>query len=300
MKSKNQIRTSFSRKVFLVFNTLFFLFMMFACLYPLWYVFIQSISDGRLAHKAMLLPVGTTINNYRNVFTQPEIIQAFGMSVLRTVTGCVLGVFCSMLVGYLFTKETLPFRKLIYRMMVITMYVGGGLIPTFLVYKTYGFMNSFWVYIVPGMVGSYNVILIKTYIEQLPASLEESARIDGAGTFRVFLSIILPLSLPIAATIAIYITNGQWNSWFDNMLYNSTSKKLTTLQYLLYNYINKTEQLIAELQDNRGGMGVNVERLTAQGVKMTVTMVSVIPIMCVYPFMQRYLIKGIMIGAVKG
>ena len=222
------------------------------------------------------------------------------MYVLRTVTGCVLGVFCSMLVGYLFTKETLPFRKLIYRMMVITMYVCGGLIPTFLVYKTYGFMNSFWVYIIPGMVGSYNVILIKTYIEQLPASLEESARIDGAGTFRVFISIILPLSLPIAATIAIYITNGQWNSWFDNMLYNSTSKKLTTLQYLLYNYLNKTEQLIAELQDNRGGMGVNVEKLTAQGVKMTVTMVSVIPIMCVYPFMQRYLIKGIMIGAVKG
>ena len=174
------------------------------------------------------------------------------------------------------------------------------MIPTFLVHNTYGFMNGFWVYIIPGMVGSYNVILIKTYIEQLPASLEESARIDGAGTFRVFISIILPLSLPIAATIAIYITNGQWNSWFDNMLYNSTSKKLTTLQYLLYNYLNKTEQLIAELQDNRGGMGVNVEKLTAQGVKMTVTMVSVIPIMCVYPFMQRYLIKGIMIGAVKG
>lgn len=274
--------------------------MLIACLYPLWYVLIQSLSDGRYANKALLWPVGFTLSNYKSILSMNEISHAFLISVLRTATGCVLSVTSSMFVGYIYTKDTLPFRKLLYRFMIITMYVGGGLIPTFIVLKTYGFMNTFWVYIIPGLVGAYNVILIKTFIEQLPQSLEESARIDGAGTVRVFISIIMPLSVPIAATIAIYVTNGQWNSWFDNMLYNSTSPHLTTLQYLLYNYLNKTEKLLAEMQEQVVNLDQYSTMLTSRGIKMTVTMISVIPIMCVYPFMQRYLIKGIMIGAVKG
>ena len=300
MKRKHGTKTSISRRVFVFFNTLFFSLMLIACLYPLWYVLVQSLSDGRYANRALIWPVGFTFANYISLLGMPEIAHAFLISVLRTVIGCVASVFCSMLVGYIYTKDTLPFRKLLYRFMIVTMYVGGGLIPTFIVLKTYGFMNSFWVYIIPGMVGAYNVILIKTFIEQLPQSLEESARIDGAGTIRVFISIIFPLSIPIAATIAIYVTNGQWNSWFDNMLYNSTSPKLTTLQYLLYNYLNKTEKLLSEIQDQVVNADQYAGLLTSRGIKMTVTMISVIPILCVYPFMQRYLIKGIMIGAVKG
>ena len=194
----------------------------------------------------------------------------------------------------------MPFRRFFYRYLIITMYVSGGLIPTYLVYKAYGFINSFWVYVIPSLLSAYNVILVKTFVEQLPKALEESAKLDGASTMRVFFSIILPLSLPIAATLTIYATNGQWNSWFDNHLYNATNKNLTTLQYLLYTYLMKTEQLLAQMEEANADEAALERLITPRGIKMTVTMISTIPILCVYPFMQRYLIKGLMVGAVKG
>ncbi|MBR0463149.1 MAG: carbohydrate ABC transporter permease [Clostridia bacterium] len=299
-QTRNKIEVGLSRKVFVICNTLLFALLLFVCFYPLWYVFIQSLSDSNRATQALILPVGLTLDNYVQLIQMPEIFNAFIVSILRTVIGTAGTVFCCMYAGYLFTKETLPFRKFWYRMLVITMYVGGGLIPTYLVYKSYGLLNTFGVYVIPSLIGAYYVILIKTFVEQLPSSLVESAKIDGASEMRVFVSIILPLSLPIAATIAIYCTNGQWNSWFDNQLYTVTDKNLTTLQFLLYNYLNKAEKLIEKMEE-QGATSDEVARLmTPRGIKMTVTMISVIPIMCVYPFMQRYLIKGIMIGAIKG
>lgn len=286
-----------SRKVFLVCNTIFFCLILFLCLYPMWYVLIQSFSDGARAADAIVLPVGFTLRNYQELLSMPEIFSAFGISVLRTVVGTVFSVMSSMLLGYVFSKEEMPFRKVMYRILIITMYVSGGLIPTYLVYKGYGLLNSFWVYVVPGIVSAYYVILVKTYVEQMPIALEESAMIDGANTITIFLRIILPLALPMAATIAIYASVGQWNSWFDNQIYTVTNKNLTTLQFLLYNYLNEAEQLIAQMKNN--DMDIS-EIITPRGVRMTVTMVTVVPILCVYPFMQRYLIKGIMIGAVKG
>ena len=299
-QTRNKIEVGLSRKVFVICNTLLFALLLFVCFYPLWYVFIQSLSDSNRATQALILPVGLTLDNYVQLIQMPEIFNAFIVSILRTVIGTAGTVFCCMYAGYLFTKETLPFRKFWYRMLVITMYVGGGLIPTYLVYKSYGLLNPVGVYVIPSLIGAYYVILIKTFVEQLPSSLVESAKIDGASEMRVFVSIILPLSLPIAATIAIYCTNGQWNSWFDNQLYTVTDKNLTTLQFLLYNYLNKAEKLIEKMEE-QGATSDEVARLmTPRGIKMTVTMISVIPIMCVYPFMQRYLIKGIMIGAIKG
>ena len=299
-KSKNAIRVSTSRIMFLAFNAVFFTLMVIVCFYPMWYVFIQSLSESAMAVKAVILPVNFTFNNYVQLMQMPEIFHAFMVSVLRTVLGTCGTVMCCMFAGYLFTKENIPFRKFIYRMMVITMYVSGGLIPTYLVIKEYGLINSFLVYIVPSLIGAYNVILIKTFIEQLPKELEESARIDGASTGTVFFRIILPLSMPIAATIAIYASNSQWNSFIDNQLYTSAKSDLTTLQLLLYNYLNQSERLIAQLEKEGVSSAEMSKILTPRGIKMTVTMISVIPIMCVYPFMQRFLVKGIMIGAVKG
>lgn len=288
---------SISRKVFLVFNALFFTFVIILCFYPIWYVFIQSLSDSKRAVQAIILPVGLTLSNYTEMLAMEDIFSAATISVLRTVVGTGVTVTTTMILGYVFSKEDMPCRKLIYRLLVITMYISGGLIPTYLVYKAYGLLNNFWVYILPGMINAYYIILTKTYIEQLPASVEESAMIDGAGTFTIMGRIIAPMALPIAATIAIYTSVAQWNAWFDNQIYTVADKSLTTLQFLLYTYLNQSEQLLEQMRKNGGDIG---NMLTPRGVKMTVTMITVVPIVCVHPFMQRYLIKGITIGAVKG
>ena len=288
---------SVSRKIFNVFNILFFLVIITLCLYPLWYIFIQSLSSGPLAVNAVAWPINFTLKNYADVFKSGDVPHAFLISVLRTSIGTACTLLACMLLGYLFSKEDMPLRKVMYRILIITMYVSGGLIPTYLVYKAYRLTNSFLVYILPAVVDAYYVILIKTYVEQLPISVEESAMIDGAGTMCIFLKIILPMSLPIVATIAIYASVGQWNSWFDNYIYAISNKKILTLQYMLYRYLQEAESIVRELKERDPGAAVPI---TPRGVRMTVTMITVVPVLCIYPFFQRYLIKGLMIGAVKG
>ena len=288
---------SVSRKIFNVFNILFFLVIITLCLYPLWYIFIQSLSSGPLAVNAVAWPINFTLKNYADVFKSGDVPHAFLISVLRTSIGTACTLLACMLLGYLFSKEDMPLRKVMYRILIITMYVSGGLIPTYLVYKAYRLTNSFLVYILPAVVDAYYVILIKTYVEQLPISVEESAMIDGAGTMCIFLKIILPMSLPIVATIAIYASVGQWNSWFDNHIYAISNKKILTLQYMLYRYLQEAESIVRELKERDPGASVPI---TPRGVRMTVTMITVVPVLCIYPFFQRYLIKGLMIGAVKG
>lgn len=294
---ESKISNSPSRKLFLALNAAFFAIVLFLCLYPMWYVLVQSLSESRYAVNAIFWPDHFTLANFVELLSMPDIFHAFAISVARTVIGTVFAVLASMLLGYVFSKPSLPFRKFLYRMLIITMYVSGGLIPTYLVFKSYGLLNNFWVYVLPTAISAYNVILVKTYVEQLPTSVEESAMIDGASTMTVFFKIILPMSMPIAATIAIYASVFQWNAWFDNQIYTVTAKNLTTLQFLLYNYLNEAESLIDQLSEMGGDVS---NMLTPRGVKMTVTMVTVIPILCIYPLMQRYLVKGIMIGAVKG
>lgn len=274
----NAIKNSPSRKIFLVCNAVFFCLILFLCLYPMWYVLVQSLSDNRQAINAVFWPKGFTLQNYKEIFTMPDIFQALMISVARTVIGTICTVIISMLLGYAFSKQDIPFRKFLYRLLIVTMYVSGGLIPTYLVYKSYGLLNNFWVYILPSVISAYNVILVKTYVEQMPVSVEESAMIDGAGVLVIFIKIILPLAMPIAATIAIFASVAQWNAWFDNQIYTVTAKELTTLQFLLYSYLNQAEQLLAQMKE----MGGNVaDLLTPRGVKMTITMVTVVPILCV-------------------
>lgn len=288
---------SVSRKIFNVFNILFFLVIITLCLYPLWYIFVQSLSSGPLAVNAVAWPINFTLKNYADIFKSGDVPHAFLISVLRTSIGTACTLLACMLLGYLFSKEDMPLRKVMYRILIITMYVSGGLIPTYLVYKAYRLTNSFLVYILPAVVDAYYVILIKTYVEQLPISVEESAMIGGAGTMCIFLKIILPMSLPIVATIAIYASVGQWNSWFDNHIYAISNKKILTLQYMLYRYLQEAESIVRELKERDPGAAVPI---TPRGVRMTVTMITVVPVLCIYPFFQRYLIKGLMIGAVKG
>ena len=271
------------------------------CFYPFYYLVIYSLSDSSQAAQGLvtIFPRGITLENYRQVMQIPEIPRAFLVSVTRSVVGATLTITCCAFFAYLVSKPEMYGRKFIYRMLIITMYVGGGLIPTYLVYRAYGLRNNFLVYLLPSALSAYNVVLIKTYMESIPASLEESALLDGASIGDCFWRIIFPLSIPIIMAVFIFSLVGQWNAWFDAHIYMTRRADLFPLQYILYRYLSQAQQLADRLLSDVGG---NVDQivLTPESVRMTVTVVALVPIMMAYPFLQRYFIKGIMIGAVKG
>jgi ABC-type glycerol-3-phosphate transport system permease component len=276
--------------------TLFFLM----TLYPFYYIFIYSISDPAEAAKGIsvaLWPVKPTFQNYIQVFTIEGLTHATFISVARTVVGTLITVVCCGFFAYLVTKP-IYFRKFFYRMMIITMYVSGGLIPWYVTMRMYHLYDTFAVYVIPSALSAWNVILIKTFIEQLPSSLEESARLDGAGYLRIFFQIIAPLSKPILATIVVFSAVGQWGSWFDNYILVQ-SENLKTVQLYLYEMIRRTS-VIANATNAAALLAAQEGKITPIAVRMTVTMVVTLPIILVYPFMQRYFVKGIMMGAIKG
>ena len=280
------------------FNYFVLLLLGIMTLYPFWYIFIYSISNPALAGGAgaLLWPLGLSFDNYITLFTQANIMHAAFISVSRTVLGTVGGVFCCALFAYLLTKDILPLRKVMYKSLVITMYLSSGLIPWYIVMRMLGLKDNFLLYILPSLVSAFNVILIKTYIESISPALEESAFIDGAGYFTIFRKIIFPLSKPVIATVAIFTAVGQWNSWTDNMFLANT-KELQTLQLLLYTYIVAAEANLAAVKNQLNKLHIFV---TPTSIKMTITMIVTLPIIIVYPMLQRYFTKGIMLGAVKG
>ncbi|AZN43927.1 carbohydrate ABC transporter permease [Paenibacillus albus] len=270
------------------------------CIYPFYYIFIYSISDSQEAMTGVtLLPKSFTLISYTKVFQFDGILNATFISVARTVIGTLLTTFLCSLFAYLMTVQQFPMRKFFYRFLVITLYFNAGLIPWYLLMKQLHFNDSFLLYVVPGAINVFYIILIKTYIEQLPKSLEESAKIDGAGYFTIYAKIIIPISTSILATIAVFTAVDQWNNWFDNYILVS-DKHLQTLQYELYRYVTQASTLARQsgMEINRGGAAQQF--MTPQTVRMTITMVVTLPILCVYPFMQRYFVKGIMMGAIKG
>ncbi len=301
-------KKSFRNRVTLgdVINSIVLLAFTFLCLYPFWYIFIGSISNPNIPVRTLtFLPKDVTLFNYKEVLQSKGLLEAMGISVARTVTGTLLSVLLTAFMAYLFTLRKMPARKFFYRVVIVTMYLSGGLIPTFLVYKSYGLLNTFWVYIIPGAVSVYNMVLVKTFLENgIPESLGESASLDGAGPLTIFFRIMLPLSLPILATIALFVAVGQWNSWFDNMIYNTANSNLDTLQYLLYKKLNEANKIAEAARSGNatmvGDMLSRQMKLTPDSIRMTITMLVTLPILCVYPFLQKYFVKGIMVGAVKG
>lgn len=290
-----------SRVVFNIFNYGLFGLFAFLCFYPLWYVFIYSISEPSrtVMETTILWPLGFSLSNIRQVLQMKGIFHAFMISVARTALGTCGTIFSCTLLGYVFTKHHFPFRTFLYRMLVVTMYIGGGMIPSYLVNRAYGLVNSFWVYIIPYLISAYYVILIKTFIESIPPSLEESAMLDGAGYMTVLTRIIFPMAKPIVATIGVYASVAQWNQWFDNHIYTFSNSKLETLQYKLYKVLQESSRLAEQMLESSQELNIEIV-MTPFGVRMTITLITVIPILLVYPYLQRYIIKGIMIGAVKG
>lgn len=272
------------------------------CVFPFYYIFINTISDNRLATlgKVVFYPLGIQFGNYIQIMKIPGLGQATFVSLGRTVLGTIATLFGSSFLGYATSKKEMWKRKLWYRYIVFTMYLNAGIIPWFVTMKMIGMVDNFLAYILPSLVTPFNVILFKTYIEQIPASLEESAQIDGAGYLMRFVRIILPLCIPIIATIAIFSSVGQWNS-FGDTLFLMRKPSLFTLQFILYQYLSEANNLAAYLRNASTSTILHPEKmLTPTSIRMTISMVVVLPILFVYPFFQRYFVKGIMIGAVKG
>ena len=292
-------KTGPADRMFSIFNYILLTLVLIFSIYPIYYILIYSVSTPLEAAKGIyLLPRGFTLDNYAKVLGLKGILNAAFISAARTVLGTALTVVCCSFLAYLCTKREMYLRKVIYRLLVVTMYFNAGLIPWYLTMKLYSLNNNFLLYILPSAVSAFNVILVKTFIEQIPASMEESAKIDGAGYFRIFFRILFPLSMPIIATIAVFSAVNQWNSWTDNYFLVG-SEKLTTLQLILYNYLTQASRIAtASAQDLNRGVGV--QAITPAAIRMTITMVVTLPILFVYPFLQRYFVKGIMMGAVKG
>lgn len=289
--------------LFEVLNYLIFTLFTLACIFPFYYLFINTISNNDMVLKGTInfIPRGIHFGNYLALLNVGDLSTAFLISVARTILGTTLMVMASALVGYLVTKQEMWGRKFWYRFLVITMYFNAGIIPVFLNMQMLGLTNSFWVYIIPGIVAPYNIILVKTYIESIPADLEESASIDGASHMTIFRKIIWPLCKPILATIAIFGAVGHWNSFTDSLIYMQSAPNLYTLQHRLYIYLNQASNLKSLMQSVGAVSEAAIQSaLSGKIIKYTISMVTVIPILLVYPFMQRYFEEGIMLGAVKG
>lgn len=304
-KHKRIYRLTFKDVLFNVINyTLFALFMLI-CLFPFYYIFINSVSSPAEVTKGAVtfFPKGFSLDTYKAILEVKDIGRSFLVTISRTVLGTALMVVASALIGYLVTKQEMWHRKVWYRFLVITMYFNAGIIPWFMNMQMLGLTNNYMAYIIPAIVAPYNIILVKTYIESIPAELEESAYIDGAGYMTIFRKIIWPLCKPILATITIFGAVGNWNSFTDSLMLMSGAPQYQTLQHKLYNYLNAANDLKSLIQS-----GVSNEEIRqamnnadfANVVKYTVSMVSIIPILIVYPFMQRFFEEGIMLGAVKG
>ncbi len=292
-------KTSTADKVFNGVVYVVMILLAFMCFYPFYYVFIYSISDPVLAQQGVtLLPKGFSLINYQKVIQLDGIAQSFMISLARTVFGTAITVVACSFFAYLVTQN-LYARKVIYRFVIFTMYFNAGLIPMYLTYRMYHLTNTFWVYIIPSAISAYYIVLLKTFIEGIPESLAESAKLDGAGVITVFFKIIFPLSKPILATITVFAAIAQWNNWFDNYIYVQNDA-LKTMQLMLYDYLNQASHLSQMSTSSLQHGAAAATQVTAQGVRMTITMVVTIPILLVYPFMQRYFAKGIMLGAVKG
>ena len=290
--------------VFQIVNYLVFLIITLICVYPFYYMIVNTISANDLSSNGLInfLPKSVHFDNYRQVLMLDGLSTAALVSLGRTVLGTACTVLASAFLGFMFTQERLWHRKFWYRFFVITMYFNAGLIPMFITMQTLHLTNTFWVYVIPAIVQPFNIILVKTYIESMPKSLQEAEEIDGAGIFTIFGKIILPTAKPILATVAIFSAVGQWNSFQDTLLY-ITDQKLYSLQYLLYTYINQASSLAAMVRNNGTG-AINAMTLATQqtptSIRMTVSVIVVLPILFVYPVFQRFFVKGIMIGSVKG
>ena len=276
------------------FNTILIALLTFICFYPLWYVFVVSISTqaGYYNDIYHIIPNSFTLASYKAIVLDKFIFRAFGLSVEVTVIGTILSIIATAMAGYIFSKSHLPGMSFLYKAALFTMYFSGGIVPIYLLVKTLHLDNTIWALILPCLISTFNCILARNYFLSLPASLEESARIDGASEFTILAKIVVPLSKPILATLVLFYAVGYWNAYMGALLYMNESRMFTlplVIRTLLTGAANADMQQ-AEAKSKTFTVGMN----------MASVFVSMIPILLIYPWLQKYFVKGIMVGAVKG
>ncbi|MFE5323130.1 carbohydrate ABC transporter permease [Paenibacillus sp. NPDC056579] len=282
--------------------TLVMLLICFVTLYPFWYAIVYSFSSSgaTMSHPVTFTSIDFTLSNYATVFENSQIFRSFLVTVARTLAGIVYAGTIVALAAYAISKRSLPGNRIIAIILLIPMYFSGGLLPSYILIYKLGLFNHFLVYILPHGFWAFNMLIMRTFFDSLPSSLVESAMIDGAGDWKVFWKIIIPLSMPVTATIAMFNGVFHWNSWFDAMLYVS-NESLQPLSFILQRILKET--LAAQLLASQGlvmAVDMQAEQTSPESLKMATLVVTTVPIIVIYPFLQKYFVKGFMIGAVKG
>ena len=296
-RKENRIRRTFGSRAFDVFNVIFMLLFLLVTLYPFWYVVIVSLSDGKavLSGQVSLWPVDITLDTYRVVLRDSSIITGFKNTVIYTSLGTFINLVCTSLCAYPLSRPDLLGKKQVMGMIVFTMFFSGGMIPAYLVMNQMQLIDTIWAMVLPGAISTYNMIVMRTFFMGIPESLHESACLDGANDWQVLVRIVLPLSMPIMATMLLFYAVGHWNSYMNALLYLN-SKSLFPLQSILRNMVVDGQLSEAQTQVG-GGSSFTVIETT---MKYATIVVSTLPILLIYPFVQKYFVKGVMIGSIKG
>ncbi len=304
--ASGHMRLSPSEQAFRVFNVAILCAVCFLTLYPFWYVLVLSLNDGRdsALGGVYFFPRRITLANYQYVLAQKALKVAYLNTIIRTVAGAVINMLVSGLAAYAMSKKRLPGRTAMLTYLMIPMFIGGTVVSYYVVIAKLGLLDRFLVYILPGAFNFFYMIIIRTFINGIPISLEESAKMDGATYYRIFFRIVLPLCMPVVATILLFSGVSYWLDFYTNLLYVS-KPGLMVVQYLLYmvtraNRMNVLTEQQALLSGQLWQLQQSESPLTGESVKMTVLMVVTLPILVVYPFLQKYFIKGVLIGAIKG
>ena len=287
-------------ELFTIINAIFMIAFVVITLYPVLNTLAVSFNDGTDALRGgiYLWPRKWSLQNYSTVLQKDNLITGAYISVARTVLGTVFGLAADALLACIVSRKKFLVKSQLSLFWVVTMYVNGGMIPVFLVYKGLGLTNSFWVYVIPGMLGAFNMLVMRTYMLGISDSLEESAQLDGAGYMTIFIKIISPLCKPVYATVALFIAVGQWNSWFDAMLYNRMSDQYTTMQYELMKLLSSVTNQGATAETMQNAVEA-AGAVTPTSIRAAATIITMLPIVCLYPFLQRYFVAGLTIGGVK-
>ena len=304
-KHSNAIRKSTGEKVFNICNTIFMFVLCLIMLYPVYYVLILSLNEGTDSMKGGIWfwTRAFTLFNYQYVLSNGLLQNSYMITIGRTVLGTILGLTVNALAAYTLSERNIPFKKVMMTFVLIPMLFNGGQIPYFLQLRNLGLYNTFWVFVIPGLVNVWNIFVMKRFFQDIPDSLRESARIDGATHIQTLVKIILPLSLPMLASLGLFTAVGHWNDWFSGAFYVQTNELMpvqTYLQKLLtannISMVKSNNALNAEAAFRES----QTARMTATSVKMAAVMVGTLPILCVYPFLQKYFVKGMLTGSVKG
>jgi putative aldouronate transport system permease protein len=291
-------RRTKSEAIFDTINILIMLVICFITIYPIWYTIINSFNEGQDAMRGGIYwwPRKFTLQNYVAVFSNSGIVKALGVTVAKTVLGTVVHVFFTAMVAYALSKKDLIGRNIYTTLGLITLFFSGGLIPLYLLIKSLGLLDNFLVYIIPAAFSFYDLLIFKSFFSQIPASLEEAARIDGASDFKIFVRVVIPLSLPVIATIALFHGVYQWNDYFTGMIYINKND-LQPIQTYLYKVVAQAGA--NSVSANMPG-AIGATTVTQQTIKLATMVVTTFPIVCVYPFLQKYFVKGMLLGSVKG